>query len=258
MDLHGVTFGFGGTPVLRGADLHVRAGERVAIVGPSGSGKSTLLNLLLRFHEPRRGIITLDGHDLQDLTLSSVREASAVVLQDSAIFAGDLAENVRLGRLDATDEEVERALREAALGSLIDGSAEGIHRPVSEKGSTLSGGQRQRLAIARALLRNPRLVLLDEPTTGLDEASRREVVAALRQGAAGRTRIHVTHDEDGLAGVDRVLEVRDGQFVERKGSSLRALLDDSERSGMARDPRDSEHAGKGRVGVGVGRKGGTP
>ncbi|WP_432560587.1 ABC transporter ATP-binding protein [Granulicoccus sp. GXG6511] len=219
--LRGVTFGYGGTPVLRGANLQVRAGERVAIVGPSGSGKSTLLNLLLRFREPRLGTVELDGHDLQDLTLASVREASAVVLQDSVIFAGDLAENVRLGRLDATDEQVEWALREAALGSLIDDSEAGIHRPVAEKGSTLSGGQRQRLAIARALLRDPRLVLLDEPTTGLDEGSRREVVAALRRLAAGRTMILVTHDEDLLADVDRVLEVRDGTFVERAGTTDR-------------------------------------
>ncbi|MDO5682771.1 MAG: ABC transporter ATP-binding protein, partial [Propionibacteriaceae bacterium] len=215
VELHGVTFGYGSTPILRGATLRVRAGESVAIVGPSGSGKSTLLNLLLRFHEPRRGTITLDGHDLQDLTVASVREASAVVLQDSAIFAGDLAENVRLGRLDATDEEVERALRDAALGSLIDGSELGIHRPVSEKGSTLSGGQRQRLAIARALLRNPRLVLLDEPTTGLDEASRRDVVAALQRLSVGRTLILVTHDEDVLSHVDRVVELRHGTFVDR-------------------------------------------
>lgn len=215
VDVRGVTFGYGDTPILRDAELHVRAGERVAVVGPSGSGKSTLLNLLLRFHAPRRGLVEIDGHDLQDLTLTSVREASAIVLQDSVIFAGDLAENVRLGRLDATDEEVEWALRQAALGSLVDGSEHGIHRPVAEKGATLSGGQRQRLAIARALLRNPRLVLLDEPTTGLDEDSRREVVAALRRLSAGRTTILVTHDTDLLADVDRVLEVRDGTFVEQ-------------------------------------------
>ncbi|MDO5499049.1 MAG: ABC transporter ATP-binding protein [Propionibacteriaceae bacterium] len=234
VDLRGVTFGYGSTPVLRGAELHVRAGERVAIVGPSGSGKSTLLNLLLRFHQPRHGIVAIDGHDVQDLTLASVREASAVVLQDSAIFAGDLAENVRLGRLDATDEEIEWALRAAALGSLVDSSELGIHRLVSEKGSTLSGGQRQRLAIARALLRNPRLVLLDEPTTGLDEASRQEVIAALRRLSAGRTTILVTHDEDLLAGMDRVIEIREGTFVERPRNGW-AVVRNSEPAGSGAD-----------------------
>ncbi|GMA40175.1 ABC transporter ATP-binding protein [Mobilicoccus caccae] len=216
VDLQGVTFGYGADPpVLEGADLHIRAGERVAVVGPSGAGKSTLFNLVLRFCEPHDGQIRLDGHDVQNLTLTSLREACAVVLQESAIFAGDLADNVRLGRLDATDDQVERALREAALGSLVDRSEHGIHQQVSEKGSTLSGGQRQRLAIARALLREPRLLLLDEPTTGLDEHNRIEVVAALRRLAEGRTTILVTHDHDLLDLADRVVELRDGIFVER-------------------------------------------
>ncbi|MDO5500143.1 MAG: ABC transporter ATP-binding protein [Propionibacteriaceae bacterium] len=216
VDLRGVTFGYGsGPPVLIDADLRIRAGERVAIVGPSGAGKSTLFNLLLRFHEPREGQIRLDGHAVENVTLASLREACAVVLQESMIFAGDLADNVRLGRLDATDEQVEWALREAALGSLVDRSDLGIHQQVSEKGSTLSGGQRQRLAIARALLREPRLLLLDEPTTGLDEHNRVEVVAALRRLAEGRTTILVTHDHDLLDMADRVVELRDGTFVDR-------------------------------------------
>lgn len=215
VDLRNVTFGYGdAAPVLRRAELHIRAGERIALIGPSGAGKSTLINLLLRFIEPRGGVVELDGHDIQDVRVDSLREASAVVLQESVLFAGTLAENVRLGRLDATDAEVEAALRAASLGSLIDRHPLGLDQPITEKGSTLSGGQRQRVAIARALLRDPRLVLLDEPTTGLDEASRAEVLQALHHLATGRTTILVTHDTDLLARVDRVVELRNGTFVE--------------------------------------------
>ena len=204
----------GGKHVLRGAQLRVAPGERVAIVGPSGAGKSTLMQVLLRFLEPEAGTVRLDGHEHGDLTTRSVREACAVVLQENAIFAGTLAENVRMGRLDAGDDVVQDALRAAALGELLD-HEDGIHRPVSEKGSTLSGGERQRLAVARALVRDPWVVLLDEPTTGLDERSADVVLDALLHLAQGRTTLLVTHDPRLLRHVDRVIELRDGHLVER-------------------------------------------
>lgn len=202
-------------PVLRGASLVVRPGERVALVGASGSGKSTVVNLLLGFLDPWTGSVRLDGHDVSDLTRSSVRQAIAVVLQDSTVFAGTLADNVRLGNPQADDEQITWALEQAQLGDLIAAHPDGIGQAVSERGSTLSGGQRQRVAVARALLRNPHLVLLDEPTTGLDGAAARAVLEALTRLATGRTTLMITHDPDLLGLVDRVVEVRDGRFVER-------------------------------------------
>lgn len=227
-----VTAGYpGGPPVLRDASLTVWPGQRVALVGPSGSGKSTVLLLAMRFLRPRDGVVRLDGHDLQETTLASVRESVSVVLQDGAVFAGSLAENVRLGRLDADDAAVEDALRRACLGELIDAHPDGIHRRVSERGGGLSGGQRQRIVVARALLRDPRIVLLDEPTTGLDAAAAREVLRALMELARGRTTILVTHDPALLHAVDRVVEIVDGRLVERP----------AQRPAPARDkPRESE------------------
>lgn len=201
-------------PVLYDADLTLRAGEVVAVTGPSGSGKSTLIQVLLRFLTPSSGEVRLDGHPLDAVTVASLREAVAVVLQDSVLFAGTLADNVRLGRLEASDDEVEAALRAADLGDLVDGDPDGIHRVIAERGTTLSGGQRQRVAVARALLRDPRLVLLDEPTTGLDAASSREVTDALVRLFSGRTTLLVTHDPALLARADRVVEIRDHAFAE--------------------------------------------
>ena len=217
LDVEGLTVSYPGRtqPVLEGAHLTVRPGEKVALIGPSGAGKSTLLNVLLRFLDPLAGTVRVDGHDINDVTIASLRDNAAVVLQDSVIFSGTLADNVRMGRLDATDEDVDKALRDALLGSVIDGHPDGIDQPVTERGSTLSGGQRQRLAVARSLLRDPRIVLLDEPTTGLDEESAVVVLDALSRLAAGRTTLLVTHDRSLLEQVDRVVELVDGTFVER-------------------------------------------
>lgn len=216
LEVRGLTVTYPGRtqPVLEDADLLVRAGETVALVGPSGAGKSTLMNVLLRFLEPASGTVHLDGHELRDITLASLRDNCAVVLQDSTVFSGTLADNVRIGRPDATDEEIEQALRDALLGPLVDAHPEGIDQPVAERGSTMSGGQRQRLAVARALLRDPRLVLLDEPTTGLDAESARAVLTALARLSEGRTVVMVTHDESLLAGVDRVVELVGRRFAD--------------------------------------------
>lgn len=227
VELEAVTAGYRpDVPVLTGVDLVVNAGERIAIVGPSGAGKSTLLSLLLRFITPSVGSIRLDGHDLADLTTASVRDATAVVLQDSAVLSGTLADNVRLGRLDADDEHVTAALREAGLGEVVDTHPDGIHRAVGERGVTLSGGQRQRLAVARAMVRRPRLVLLDEPSTGLDTPSVEALVDALQRLCAGRTTIVVTHDERLLRLVDRVVELRDGDLVEAGLDAIRGVHGD--------------------------------
>lgn len=204
-----------GRPVLREANLRVRAGERLAVVGPSGAGKSTLLQVLLRFVDPDNGTVRIDGHDVADLTRASVRDRISVVLQESVLFAGSLADNIRLGRPGATDADVIEAAGRADAHEFISAMPDGYDTLVGERGSTLSGGQRQRVAVARAILRNPALVLLDEPTTGLDSASADAVLAGLRRLTDGRTTLLITHDPKLLEDCDRVVELRDGRFFER-------------------------------------------
>ncbi len=213
--LDGVTAGYDpDRPVLRGAHLLVHPGERVALVGPSGSGKSTTLQLLLRLLDPVSGRVLLDGHDSADLTRESVRAHMAVVLQDAVLLAAGVRENVRLGRPGADDAEVEEAVRRAGAHDFVTALPDGYDTVLAERGASLSGGQRQRLAIARAFLRDPSVVLLDEPTTGLDDLAARTVLDGLRRLAQDRTTILVTHDERLLGFCDRVVEVRDGGFVE--------------------------------------------
>jgi ATP-binding cassette subfamily B protein len=201
-----------GNPVLVDAELHVRPGERVGVVGPSGSGKSTLIALLLRMLDPQAGRVLLDGHDLRDLTLASVRSSYAVVLQESVLFADTVRENIRLARPGATDAEVLAAAHAADADGFIRRLPEGYDTVLAERGDSLSGGQRQRLAIARAILRDAPIVLLDEPTTGLDADSRRAVLAALDRLTADRTVLVVAHHEELLASCDRIVRVADGRI----------------------------------------------
>ncbi|WP_219416282.1 ABC transporter ATP-binding protein [Pseudonocardia nigra] len=201
-------------PVLRGACLHVRPGERVGVVGPSGSGKSTLVALLLRLLDPQSGRVLLDGHDLRDLTLASVRSTCAVVLQESVLFADTVRENIRLARPEAADDEVCAAAVAADADAFIRELPDGYDTVLAERGDSLSGGQRQRLAIARAVLRDAPVVLLDEPTTGLDAQSRRSVLAALDRLTAGRTVLVVAHHEELLASCDRLVRIDDGRIEE--------------------------------------------
>lgn len=202
-----------GRAVLDGADLVVHPGERVAVVGPSGTGKSTTLHLLLRLVDPVAGRVLLDGHDLTTLRRRAVRDHVAVVLQEPVLFAGTVRENVRLGRPGADDAAVERAVRDAGAHEFVTALPRGYDTVLAERGSSLSGGQRQRLAIARALVRDPGLLLLDEPTTGLDAASAATVLQALDRLARGRTTLLVTHDASLLDRCDRVVELRDGKFT---------------------------------------------
>ncbi|WP_369052054.1 ABC transporter ATP-binding protein [Kineococcus terrestris] len=203
-----------GHAVLRGADLELHPGEKVAVVGPSGAGKSTALQVLLRLVDPVGGRVLLDGHDARRLRRSSVRESTAVVLQEPVLFAASVRDNVRLGRPGATDAEVEAAVRAVGAHDFVSALPDGYDTVVAERGGSLSGGQRQRLAIARAMLRQPGLLLLDEPTTGLDAASTATVLDALRRLAQGRTTLLVTHDTSLLSWCDRVVELRDGRFAD--------------------------------------------
>jgi len=192
---------------LDGFDLLLEPGRRVALVGPSGVGKTTVVNLLLRFLDPSEGRITLDGHDLRHFRQEDVRHAIAVAGQDSYLFSTTIRENVRLARPEATDVEIDDALRRAKIGEWVASLPRGSDTLVGEEGTQLSGGQRQRVALARALLSDARVLVLDEPTAHLDpetaEALVRDVVAA----ADGRSVLLITHRPEGLDLVDEVVAI---------------------------------------------------
>lgn len=203
-----------GRPLLRDLTLRIPAGQHLCILGPSGAGKSTLAGLLVRTSDPVSGHVRLDGVSITQATLASVRGAVSLLLQESVLFADTVRENIRLGRLDATDTEVEEAARRAMAHDFITALPEGYDTMLGNRGDTLSGGQRQRIAIARAMLRDTPVVVLDEATTGLDPQSRAQVAASLAQLAEGRTVISITHDVTQALAADRVLWLEGGRIVE--------------------------------------------
>jgi ATP-binding cassette, subfamily B, bacterial len=200
-----------GVQVLRDVTVRVQPGERVAFVGPSGSGKSTLTSMLLRLLDPTSGVVRLDGVDLRDLALGDLRSQVAVVLQDSVLFSGTITDNIRHGNAAATDAQVLRAARLARAHDFVTALPAGYDTVVGERGSTLSGGQRQRIAIARAFVRDARVVILDEATAGLDADNAGLVLEAVEELARGRTTLVVTHDEATARSCDRIVWVEDGQ-----------------------------------------------
>ncbi|RGE24268.1 ABC transporter ATP-binding protein [Leucobacter sp. wl10] len=203
-----------GRPLFRNLNLDVETGSSVCIVGPSGSGKSTLTGLLTRTSDPTGGRVSIDGVDLRDATVASVRASVAVVLQESVLFAMTVRENIRLGRPDATDEEVEEAARRALADGFVRELPEGYDTLLGDRGGTLSGGQRQRIAIARALLRDAPIVVLDEAGAGLDPLAREQVAVSVAELTAGRTTIAITHDPIAIRAADRVLWIERGRIVE--------------------------------------------
>jgi ATP-binding cassette subfamily B protein len=177
-----VTFAYPGRPdlpALSAFSLNVRPGERVALVGPSGAGKSTVFRLLLRFYDPQAGVVRLDGVDLRQADPAEIRARAALVAQDSPLFSGPAADNIRFGRVDATADEVRAAARAAQAEAFLEALPQGFDTPVGERARSLSGGQRQRLAIARALVRQAPVLLLDEATSALDAENERQVQRAL-------------------------------------------------------------------------------
>ncbi len=214
VDLDHVHADYGdGVPVLRSLDLHIPAGQRVAIVGPSGAGKSTLTSLLLRMMDVSQGAVRLDGIDVRRLDLEELRAQVAVVLQESVLFTGTVADNIRYGWVDATDDQVEWAARMARADEFIRRLPEGYDTMVGERGSTLSGGQRQRIAIARALLRDAAVVILDEATAGLDAENAAAVRDAIEDLTRGRTTLVVTHDEETARACDRIVWIEHGRVL---------------------------------------------
>ena len=207
----GVTFGYDpARPVLNDVSLSVSAGETIAFVGPSGAGKTTLLSLLPRFYEVTQGRITVDGHDIRDLTLASLRRQIGIVQQDVFLFAGTLRDNIAYGRLDATDAEILEAARRARLGGLIADCPDGLDTIVGERGVKLSGGQKQRVAIARIFLKNPPILILDEATSALDTETERAIQASLQELAVGRTSLIIAHRLATIRDADRIVVINEG------------------------------------------------
>jgi ATP-binding cassette, subfamily B, bacterial len=211
-----VTFGYSPeTAVLRSLSFAVAAGEKVALVGPSGGGKSSLVSLLLRFYDPIDGRIEFDGHDLREYQLESIRRQISIVLQDSVLFATTVRENIAYGELGATENEVIAAAKLANAHEFIMAMPQGYETILGERGATLSGGQRQRIAIARAAIRQAPIVILDEPTTGLDQENEQAVTEALDRLTTGRTTFWITHNLQAARHADRILYIEQGRLMEQ-------------------------------------------
>ncbi len=208
-----LSFGYGDRRVLDDVSFTIQPGEHVAVVGASGAGKSTLANLLLRFYDPQQGAVRVDGCDIRSYTISSLRDQTAVVMQEAVLFSGTIRENIAYGRLEASEEEIFRAAEVADARGFIEAMPERYDTLVGERGKSLSGGQRQRVAIARAVVRNAPLLVLDEPLTGLDVKSRETVRRALARLQAGRSTLHITHDFESAAASDRVVLLDQGRVV---------------------------------------------
>jgi ATP-binding cassette subfamily B protein len=231
--LEGVRFGHeGDRPILDGLELELPAGESVALVGATGSGKSTVAGLLARLYDPDGGHVLLDGHDVRELRLADVRQAVALVFEETFLFTESVRENIRFGRPDADDESVARAAALAGAAEFIAGLPDGYETVLGERGFSLSGGQRQRIAIARAILADPAVLVLDDATSAVDATKEHEIRAALAKVMHGRTTLVIAHRPATIALADRVAVLENGRIVEEgthaelvsRSARYRALL----------------------------------
>ncbi len=214
--LEGVTFGYEeDQQILKELDLDIQRGKHVVIVGPSGSGKSTVVNLLMRFWDPQEGRVLFDGVDIRDATLASLRGQIGLVFQETFVFNLSFRENIRMSRPDASDQEVAAAVRAAQLESFVESLPAGYETVLGERGSRMSGGQRQRLSIARALLRNPPILILDEATSALDARTEAEILDTLEEVVRQRTTITITHRLGIAKTADEIVVLEQGRLVER-------------------------------------------
>jgi ABC-type multidrug transport system fused ATPase/permease subunit len=211
-----VSFAYQGrNETLANVSFHVQPGERVAIVGHTGAGKSTLMSLLIRFYDPQAGRIELDGVDLRDLKLQSLRDQISVVLQEPLLFSGTIEDNIHYGKLDAGEEEVREAAKAANAHNFISGLPNGYATEIGERGAQLSGGERQRICVARAFLKDAPVLILDEPTSSIDSKTERVILDALDDLMVGRTSFMIAHRLSTVRHADQILVVDRGRVAER-------------------------------------------
>ena len=216
VEFRDVTFGYNrDLPVLRDFNLHMKAGQTVAIVGPTGAGKSTIAGLLARFYDIQQGSVLVDGHDVRDVTQHSLRSQIGVVLQEPFLFTGTIRDNIRYGRLEAADEEVAEAARAVGVHDLITQLPEGYNTLIRERGRNLSVGQRQLISFARALLADPRILILDEATANIDTFTELLVQQALKRLLHGRTALVIAHRLSTIKGADNIVVLQGGRIVEQ-------------------------------------------
>jgi ATP-binding cassette, subfamily B, bacterial MsbA len=214
IEFRNVVFGYGNERILKGVSFVAEGGKSTAIAGPSGAGKSTIINLIPRFYDPDEGEILVDGQDIRHVTKQSLREKLAYVSQSPVMFEGTVRDNIRYGRADATDAEIEAAARQAYAHDFILALPGGYDTPVGENGLNLSGGQRQRLSIARALVRNAPILLLDEATSALDSESEAAVQKAIEHAMHGRTVVVIAHRLSTISEADKIIVMEDGRIAE--------------------------------------------
>jgi ATP-binding cassette subfamily B multidrug efflux pump len=202
-------------PVLKNVSLHAKRGDTIALVGPTGAGKTTIVNLLTRFYDIESGQISIDGKDIRQVRKDELRRALGIVLQDTFLFADTVMENIRYGRLDASDEAVVAAAKLANADQFIHRLPQGYQTPLSERGSNLSQGQRQLLAIARAILANPDILILDEATSSVDTRTEKNIQEAMLRLMEGRTSFVIAHRLSTIREADAILVIHQGEIIER-------------------------------------------